>query len=119
MPSHFAAARGAYVLRPKVAPLFGGDYIQYLCLVMLALCVIVLTAARQIERSALGYGFAAIRDDEAAAEAAGVPTLKLKLLAATVSGALMGAAGAPYAMLGSFIEPISAHRPHPTLAARM
>jgi len=33
--------------------------------------VIVLTTARAIERSALGYGFAAIRDDEAAAEAAG------------------------------------------------
>ena len=37
-----------------------------------------------------------------------MPTLKLKLMAAAISGALMGAAGAPYAMLGSFIEPSSA-----------
>src|ERR1700746_848250 len=35
-------ARGAYVLRPRMAPLIGGDYIQYLFLVMLGLCVIVL-----------------------------------------------------------------------------
>ena len=69
-------ARGAYVLRPRMAPLIGGDYMQYLFLVMLGLCVIVLATARAIERSALGYGFAAIRDDEAAAEASGVPTLQ-------------------------------------------
>src|ERR1700723_198824 len=57
-------ARGAYVLRPKLSPLIGGEYIHYLFLVMLGLCVIVLATARAIERSALGYGFAAIRDDE-------------------------------------------------------
>ena len=57
-------ARGAYVLRPKVAPLIGGEYVQYLFLLMLGMCVIVLATARAIERSALGYGFAAIRDDE-------------------------------------------------------
>src|SRR6478735_8064645 len=32
-------ARGAYVLRPKLAPLIGGAYIEYLFLVMLGLCV--------------------------------------------------------------------------------
>ncbi|HJQ60930.1 MAG TPA: branched-chain amino acid ABC transporter permease, partial [Vineibacter sp.] len=67
-------ARGAYVLRPRVAPLIGGEYVQYLFLLMLGMCVVVLATARAIERSALGYGFAAIRDDEAAAEASGVPT---------------------------------------------
>ena len=41
-------------------------------------------------------GFAAIRDNEEAAECMGVPTLRLKLLATTVSGALMGIAGAPF-----------------------
>ena len=33
--------------------------------------------------------------DEVAAEAAGVPTLRLKLISTTLSGALMGMAGAP------------------------
>ena len=37
-----------------------------------------------------------------------MPTLKLKLFAATVSGALMGVAGAPFPLYMSFIEPISA-----------
>ena len=37
-----------------------------------------------------------------------MPTLKLKLLACAVSGALMGAIGAPLAMYQSFVEPASA-----------
>jgi branched-chain amino acid transport system permease protein len=100
-------ARGAYVLRPRLAPLIGGEYIQYLFLVMLGLCVIVLATARAIERSALGYGFAAIRDDEAAAEASGVPTLRLKLIATALSGAFMGMAGAPLPYYVAYLDPAS------------
>jgi branched-chain amino acid transport system permease protein len=100
-------ARGAYVLRPKVAPLIGGEYVQYLFLLMLGMCVIVLATARAIERSALGYGFAAIRDDEGAAEAAGVPTLKLKLIATTLSGGFMGMAGAPLPYYVTYLDPAS------------
>jgi len=61
-----------------------------------------------IERSRLGYGFACIRDDELAAEASGVPTLKLKLIATTISGALMGMAGAPFPYYIGYVEPGSA-----------
>lgn len=100
-------ARGAYVLRPRVAPLIGGEYVQYLFLIMLGLCVIVLATARAIERSALGYGFAAIRDDEAAAEASGVPTLRLKLIATTLSGGFMGMAGAPLPYYVTYLDPSS------------
>jgi branched-chain amino acid transport system permease protein len=100
-------ARGAYVLRPKLAPLIGGEYIQYLYLVMLGLCVAALATARAIERSALGYGFAAIRDDEAAAEASGVPTLRLKLVATALSGAFMGMAGAPLPYYVAYLDPAS------------
>jgi branched-chain amino acid transport system permease protein len=100
-------ARGAYVLRPKLAPLIGGAYIEYLFLVMLGLCVVALATARAIERSALGYGFAAIRDDEAAAEASGVPTLKLKLIATALSGGFMGMAGAPLPYYVTYLDPAS------------
>jgi len=100
-------ARGAYVLRPRVAPLIGGEYVQYLFLTMLGLCVIVLSTARAIERSALGRGFAAIRDDEGAAEACGVPTLKLKLIATTLSGGFMGMAGAPLPYYVTYLDPAS------------
>ncbi len=100
-------ARGAYVLRPRATSLLGLPYIEYLFILMLVMCVIVLVVARQIERSALGYGFAAIRDDEAAAEAAGVPTLKLKLIATTLSGGFMGMAGAPLPYYVSYLDPAS------------
>src|SRR6185503_17403643 len=72
---------------------------------MLALAVIAVVAARTIERSRLGYGFAAIRDDELAAEASGVPTLTLKLIATTLSGALMGMAGAPLPYYVGYLDP--------------
>jgi len=100
-------ARGAYVMRPKLAPLIGVEYIQYLFLVMLGMCVVALATARAIERSALGFGFAAIRDDEAAAEASGVPTLRLKLIATALSGGFMGMAGAPLPYYVTYLDPSS------------
>ena len=60
-----------------------------------------------VERSRLGYGFATIRDDEIAAEASGVPTLRLKLIATTLSGALMGMAGAPLPYYVGYLDPAS------------
>src|SRR5437763_3339891 len=74
---------------------------------MMALCVISVGIARWIERSGLGLGFAAIRDDELAAEAGGVATLGLKLIATTLSGALMGMAGAPLPYYVTYLDPNS------------
>jgi branched-chain amino acid transport system permease protein len=65
-------------------------------------------AARYVETSWLGRGLRAIRDNEEAAECTGVPTLRLKLVACALSGALMSAAGAPLAMYQSYVEPASA-----------
>ncbi len=103
-------SRGAYVIRPATITFLGItlNYITYLFLVMLVLAVLAITAARAIERSRLGFGFATIRDDELAAEASGVPTLRLKLIATTLSGALMGMAGAPFPYYIGFLEPGSA-----------
>jgi branched-chain amino acid transport system permease protein len=100
-------SRGAYIVRPSNAGLgpFTISYIEYLFLLMLVLAVIALTVARLIERSRLGYGFASIRDDELAAEACGVPTLRLKLMATTISGAFMGMAGAPFPYYIGYVEP--------------
>ena len=99
-------SRGIYIIRPAQAPL-GGGYIQYLYTLMVALAVISVGIARWIERSRLGLGFAAIRDDELAAEAGGVPTLRLKLVATTLSGALMGMAGAPLPYYVTYLDPAS------------
>src|SRR5271169_6764681 len=73
--SYVGGARGAYVIRPENVWLIG-SYVHYLFLLMLALAVLAITTARTIERSRLGFGFATIRDDELAAEACGVPTLR-------------------------------------------
>ena len=100
-------SRGAYIIRPSDVPILG-SYIEYLFLVMLILAVIAIAVARIIERSRLGFGFATIRDDEVAAEACGVPTLRLKLVATTISGALMGMAGAPFPYYIGYLEPGSA-----------
>ena len=91
-------SRGAYIIRPETLEFAGLEinYIEYLFVLMLILAVIALATARTIERSQLGFGFATIRDDEMAAEASGVPTLRLKLIATTLSGAFMGMAGAPF-----------------------
>ena len=105
--TYVGGARGAYVMRPAEID-FIGPYIQYLFLLMLALTVVALSIARGIERSQLGYGFATIRDDELAAEASGVPTLRLKLIATTISGGLMGMAGAPFPYYLGYVQPSSA-----------
>jgi branched-chain amino acid transport system permease protein len=78
-----------------------------LFVLMTLLAVLAAGSARYIQVSWIGRGLRAIRDDEQAAESLGVPTLRLKLLAATVSGALMGLAGAPFALYMSYIEPSS------------
>ena len=104
---YVGGSRGAYIVRPEsIAPF--GSYIRYLFLIMLLLAVGAIFAARLIERSRLGYGFATIRDDELAAEACGVPTLRLKLIATTISGALMGMARAPLPYYIGFLQPSSA-----------
>ena len=102
--SFVGGSRGAYVIPANTVPVFG-PYIQYLFALMLLLTIVALTSARLIERSSLGVGFATIRDDELAAEACGVPTLKLKLIATVLSGALMGMAGAPFPFYIGYTEP--------------
>ncbi len=100
-------ARGAYVLRPESVPVFG-SYARYLFAVMLGLAIASVIIARIVENSWLGRGLAAIRDDEVAAVCSGVPSLRLKLLATTISGALMGVAGAPFPYFITYVDPSTA-----------
>jgi len=104
---YLGGATGVQILRPEVTPPFD-NYVKMLFCVAVLLAVIAVAVARYIESSWVGRGLRAIRDSEEAAECTGVPTLKLKLLACVVSGALMSAAGAPLAMYQSFVEPESA-----------
>ena len=99
-------SRGLSVIRPSGPPF--GNYVTFLFTVMVLLAVVAVTAARFIERSWVGRGLAALRDNEEAAECMGVPTLRLKLFATTVSGFLLGVAGAPFPYYVTFVEPNSA-----------
>jgi branched-chain amino acid transport system permease protein len=97
---------GVYITRPQDT-LFFDDYIKLLFVTMLLLAIAAAAIARSIERSRLGRGLAAIRDNELAAEAMGVPTLRLKVIATITSGMLMGAAGAPFPYYLTYIQPAS------------
>ena len=94
---YVGGSRGISVIRPPGPPF--GNYVKFLFMVMLGLAVVAVLAARFIERSWIGRGLAALRDNEEAAECMGVPTLRLKLFATTVSGFLLGVAGAPVPVL--------------------
>ena len=104
--SYVGGAAGTFVMRPKTV-IFFDSYVEFLFIVMLVLAVSSVVIARTIERSRFGRGLRAIRDEEVAAESMGVPTLKLKLLATTLSGALMGAAGAPFSYYVTYVDPPS------------
>src|SRR5215813_14432021 len=99
-------SRGLSVIRPSGPPF--GNYVTFLFTVMVALAVVAVMTARFIQRSWLGRGLAALRDNEEAAECMGVPTLRLKLFATTVSGFLLGVAGAPFPYYVTFVDPNSA-----------
>jgi branched-chain amino acid transport system permease protein len=103
---YVGGSRGMSVLRPSGPPF--GNYVTFLFTVMVALAVISVAVARFIERSWIGRGLAALRDNEEAAECMGVPTLRLKLFATTVSGFFLGVAGAPFPYYVTFVEPNSA-----------
>ena len=103
---YVGGSRGISVIRPAGPPF--GSYVTFLFAVMVGLAVLAVLTARFIERSRIGRGLAALRDNEEAAECMGVPTLRLKLFATTVSGFLLGVAGAPFPYYVTFVEPNSA-----------
>jgi len=103
---YVGGAKGVTVIRPG-SPLFG-NWVRLLFTVMVGLAVAAVTVAWIIERSWVGRGLAALRDSEEAAECMGVPTLRLKLFATTISGFLLGVAGAPFPYYVTYVEPSSA-----------
>src|SRR5262249_6475740 len=100
-------AAGIQLQRPPVMAPFD-SYVKMLFFVQALMVVLAIAVTRFIQNSRIGRGLHALRDDELAAECTGVPTLRLKLLACVVSGALISAGGAPAAMYLSFANPDSA-----------
>lgn len=71
----------------------------------LFLLVISLAIALWLERSRFGAQLVAIRENEEAAEALGIDTLKCKLYAIMIMGGMGGAAGTFYAQKYLYIDP--------------
>ena len=82
------------------------DHRIYTLLALVLLAVIVFVT-RLVEQSRFGMALLSIKQNEAAAEAAGINTLKWKLYAITLSGAIAGAVGAFYAVVLLVVTPVS------------
>jgi len=73
--------------------------------VILTMAVGALVITRAMERSRMGYALAAIRENEDAAEAAGVDALSTKLAAMAASSFLTALGGTFYAQYFAYIDP--------------
>jgi branched-chain amino acid transport system ATP-binding protein/branched-chain amino acid transport system permease protein len=82
------------------------DYRVYIALAI-GLLVIALLISLAIERSRFGLSLLAIKQNEPAAEAAGIDTLAWKMRAIMLSGALAAAAGGLYAVVQLVVTPDS------------
>jgi branched-chain amino acid transport system permease protein len=82
---------------------FGGKLPYYY--VILAMALAALWVTRRVERSKLGYSLQAIRENEEAAEAAGVDALGMKLRAMAISSFMTALGGTFYAQYFAYIDP--------------
>jgi ABC-type branched-subunit amino acid transport system permease subunit len=75
--------------------------------IALAVTLGAMLLTRRIEQSRFGLSLLAIKQDEVAAEAAGISTLAWKLKAIVLSGAMAGAIGGFYAVVQLVVTPLS------------
>jgi branched-chain amino acid transport system permease protein len=73
--------------------------------VLLVFIGVVFVVFRRLEHTRTGRAWAAIREDEVAAAASGVPTVRYKLLAFAIGASTSGFAGVLYAANVNFINP--------------
>ena len=76
-------------------------------IVALGMLIAIVVVSRIIERSRFGMSLLAIKQNEAAAEAAGVNTLAWKLRAISLSGGIASMVGAFYAVVLLVVTPVS------------
>ncbi len=112
------ACIGAGALIAAVAPLindgiaafgqrfadFGLDPVPYYYLAVV-ICGLMIFIVSRLSNSRMGRAWVAIREDETAAEAMGVPTLKMKVWAFAIGASTAGFAGVMLSVKTSFISP--------------
>ena len=116
---YVGGAAGTYILPTRKPTILGvlivgkqdsvfGNYKELLFFIMSFITLAAIATCSFIEKSKFGRGLAALRDNEEAAECMGVPTLKLKLIATTLSGLFMGVTGGIFPYYLTFVDPTSA-----------
>ena len=116
---YVGGAAGTYILPTRKPTILGvlivgkedalfDNYKEMLFFIMSFITLAAITTCSFIEKSRLGRGLAALRDNEEAAECMGVPTLRLKLIATSLSGLFMGFTGAIFPYYLTFVDPTSA-----------
>jgi ABC-type branched-subunit amino acid transport system permease subunit len=100
--------RGAFNIPPPqihIGPIhldWGGSALGYWYL-LLVLIIIIVILFNRLEHSRLGRAWAAVREDEVAAQATGINTTRVKLLAFAIGASTSGVAGVFFAsQVGSF-----------------
>ena len=89
--------------------LFGIDFIypSQFYFVTLVILLFTLFAVRRLEQSKLGRSWKAVRENEIAAQAMGIPLVKTKLMAFALGASFSGIMGVVFAAKQAFIDPTS------------
>ena len=83
---------------------WGLNQLQYWYLLLLLILIVVILFSR-LENSRIGRSWAAIREDEVAAQASGINTFRIKLLAFAIGASTSGVAGVFFASQIGFFTP--------------
>lgn len=89
--------------------LFGFDFLypSHFYFVTLVILLFTLFAVRRLEQSKLGRSWKAVRENEIAAQAMGIPLVKTKLMAFALGASFSGVMGVVFAAKQAFIDPTS------------
>jgi branched-chain amino acid transport system permease protein len=86
-------------------PSAGAEYRLYMYALAILIVLLTILVARRLNDSRIGRAWTAIREDETAAIAMGVPLVRMKLLAFAAGASFAGAMGVLFAAKQLFISP--------------
>jgi branched-chain amino acid transport system permease protein len=98
--------RGITPIGRPPAP-FGISYGEFFYFLVLLIVVVIIVVNRRLEDSHVGRAWEAIREDELAAQAMGVPLVRMKLLAFACGASFAGVMGVVFSAKQIFINPES------------
>lgn len=91
--------------------LLGAPDISTIFYTMMGLAAVAYLLSHTVRRSPFGIGLRAVREDETAAEASGVPVTALKVAAFVLSAIIPGMVGALVVMRSGYFEPLQMFSP--------